>query len=215
MKRIQLLKAEDYYTQRKNRRDPVNTCQVTAAAHWLLAQGIRPETNGERLPDYLDDLCQSEHAKEMAAAQDWTGNPGELHEVLAWAINQAVGKEVDGFSTAVTIPEVLFEIAHGRPVIVAGTFGTYIDKKGKERPRLHVTCATGMVTAQDDIDATSTPDEIVLSLNASVLVCDSWGDLHTNYRNQNGYECEYSLSELTRILHAENQLEKWAHRRVA
>lgn len=215
MLKIQLLKPGDYYTQRKNEGTPAVECQVTAGTHWLLAQDIRPETDGKRLPDYIDDYCQSEHAFDMAKAEGWKGNPRELHSVLCWAINEAAGREIDRFDTDVTMPEILFEIARNRPVIVAGTFGTYVDKKGKTQPRLHVTCLTGLVSAQEDIEQVESPSDIALNLIASVLDVDSWGDLHTNYRNHIGYECHYSLSELGRILHAENEELKWAHRRVA
>jgi len=201
---IETLKADDYWTQRKNSGSPLVECQVTSAANWLNAQGIYPDTNGKRLPDFIDDLCQSDHARAMAAAERWSGNPRELHSVLKWAIDTAAGRELDDFQTQVPMRQIVFDVAHRKPVIVAGTFGPY----------QHVVCWSGLVTAQSDIEQTEEIAQVDLSLVVSARIADPFGNLHTDYRDAQGYGCLFTMAELTQILHAEGSNLKWAHRRI-
>lgn len=199
--RIQLLASGDYWTQRKDVDDPMNECQVTSAANWITA--LKLPTNcpaGTRLPDWINKYAMGEHAQAMAKTENWTRPPRELHDVLAWSINQVCGHSVDVFGTSITIEAIAFDLLRGRPVIVAGTFGPY----------QHVVCATGIEGRQ--CAGVASPAQIDLSRVTSFLVADPFGDVHTGYRNEDGSECRFTPDELLQILHSENAPAKWAHR---
>jgi len=218
MTRIQLLKASDYWSQRKDTDAPGVECQVTSGANFLMALGLYedlmprcphlPDGSLQRIPDWINDLAESSAGKGIAEADGWSRSPREDHKVLAWAINQVAAKTVNAFRTDLSLDAIFLEVARGRPVIISGIFGQYLGKDGARHDRAHVVCLTGMETSQDDVASSQAVD---LTQISAALVADPYGDFHTDYQVQSGAECRFTVDELMHILNVQDQAEKWAH----
>ena len=219
MTRIQLLPGSAYWTQRKDTDAWAVECQVTSGANFLMALGLYedlmprcphlPDGSLQRLPDWINDVAESPEGAQIEAVDGIKGPPREDHNVLAWAINQVAGKKVNVFRWDLSLEAILLEVARGRPVIISGIFGQYKSvKDGLMHDRAHVVCLTGMETDQEDVAIAPAVDLLRIS---AALIADSYGDFHTNYQNQQGAECRFSVDELKHILHDQDAPTKWAH----
>ena len=170
--------------------------------------GVPPDGK-QRLPDYVNDIASGSEAQAKAAAAGWKGAPREDHDILAWAMDTAIGRHVNVFFQTLTMEAILFELSRRRPVILSGIFGSYVGKAdGQEHARYHVVCATGIESDQEDLETATLIDPAKV---AAVLVADPWGDYHTNYASEDGAECRFGVDELVDILHDMKAPTKWAH----
>jgi len=218
MTRIQLLNAANYWTQRKDTDAPSIECQITSGANFLMALGLFAEifpriprlATGivQRLPDWINDVAESQQGRDEAGLDGWKGEPREDHNVLAWALDQVVGRKVNTFRWNLSLAEIFLEISRSRPVIVSGIFGQYRTADGVMHDRAHVVCLTGLETSQEDVAIAPAVD---LAQITAALIADSYGDFHTDYASAKGAECRFTIAELQHILHDQDAPTKWGH----
>jgi len=205
---ISLAKPALFHTQRNNKIDPAETCNVTAMINALLATGIDvPAPEGVQPEDHLAWLLSGEAVKKKLAAEypDLAGRkPREVHAILSWAVNTLLlGRPVTTFSLSVDFREILFRILRNRAASVM---------TGKFTPGGHLVAVVGLETDQDDIEAVPSPGGIDLKMIRKVLVHDSWGDWHGGYRDsQSGYEVPFTFREFWNLTREYDSARKWAH----
>jgi len=211
MVEFNLLKPNDYYTQLKDLSDPWYTCQVTSGCSFLLANNVKVNTQGWRLPDVINDICEGSIGKTWAKKVGYNGSPREIHIILQYAINLLAGRKVDDFNTGFPFEELVFDLVHGRSSIVAGTF--FSDG--------HVVHLGGLVTTQDNISQAVEPSQIDMKAIQYYIVNDPIGDWHTFRKDgsgkrydltTSGYGVKFTPSELNTLLSSANSDQKLAHR---
>lgn len=197
-----------YHTQRNNRIDPTQTCQVTSMIMGLKASGIPfdcPES--EQPEDYLARILDEPDAHEKLRREypDLAGRPPrEVHAILSWAVNEKlVKRRVTQFSTRVSMQEILHRIARHRCAsVVSGRFTSYG----------HVVTVVGFESKQDRIEDLGSPGQVDLDNIQSIIVDDPWGNSKTGYRDTNGDDVIYTLQEFARLTRVYGSLDvKWAH----
>lgn len=197
-----------YRTQRNNRIDPAQTCQVTSMIMALEASGIAFDYPKDEQPeDYLARLLDEPDAwaklkKEYPAMAGRP--PREVHAILSWAVNEKLCKRrVTTFTTKVSTQEILWRIArHKSASVVSGRFTSYG----------HLVTVIGFETEQDRIEDLGSPGLLDLDKVQSVIVDDPWGNSKTGYRNQDGNDVVYSLQEFAHLTRVFDSLDaKWAH----
>ena len=130
----------NYYSQRNNQIDPMNSCATTSMIQAL-------EIAGYSFPDILPNYRQPEdkliyfirHDKRVLAYwksidpngyNAWASKtgcyfePNEVHAVLSYGTNLFMGKTVTKFSTGVSLDSIVREIlGKQKPCVMSGNFG--------------------------------------------------------------------------------------------
>ena len=197
-----------YHTQRNNRIDPAQTCQVTSMVMALEASGIPfdyPES--EQPEDYLAMLLNEQDAYEKLRREYPTlagRPPREVHAILSWAVNEKlVKRRVTMFSTRVSMQEILYRIArHQCASVMPGQFTSYG----------HLVTVVGFESKQDRIEDLGSPGQVDLDKVQSIIVDDPWGNGKSGYRDSNGDDVMYTLQEFAHLTRVFDSLDiKWAH----
>jgi hypothetical protein len=150
-------------------------------------------------------LFPEEHSKYIASGRNpkTTYPPEELHVLLSLGTNLWMGKEaneITKFRFDLSIDEVVFELAQGRPVVQSGVFGKLH----------HVTTVVGVDTEQD-LTLISDHTEIDLSQITSFILEDPYGNYHTSYQDQNGKDIVMPYSDYVSIFNIITSKIKWGH----
>lgn len=197
-----------YHTQRNNRIDPTQTCQVTSMIMALKASGIPfdcPES--EQPEDYLTLLLDEPDAHEKLRREYPSladRPPREVHAILSWAVNEKlVKRRVTQFSTRVSMQEILYRIArHKCAAVMSGRFTNYG----------HLVTVVGFESKQDRIEDLGSPGQVDMDSVQSIIIDDPWGDGRTGYRDTNGDDVVYTLQEFAHLTRVFDSLDaKWAH----
>lgn len=139
------------FSQRNNLLKPLSSCNVTSMVMALSYLGYEPDfpkgkysQPEDNLMDFLttNNIVQAK-LKQFVRANAWAqGIPGEqIHDILSFATNCWLGKQVTEFKWALTVVGIINEIKAGRPVVISGTFPW----KGRPdlRPLGHIVCLVG------------------------------------------------------------------------
>ena len=134
-----LSKPENYYSQRNNELDPMNTCSTTAMIQAL-------EIAGYQFPDIFPNYKQPEDkltyfirndsrvlsywkTLDFVSYNNWctrTGNyyqPNEIHAVLSYGTNLFMGKVVTRFIGGYSIDSIVQELlVKEKPCVMSGRF---------------------------------------------------------------------------------------------
>lgn len=198
----------DYHTQRNNRIDPTQTCQVTAMIMGLKASGIPFDyPSNEQPEDYLAKILDEPDAHDKLLREYPSlaeRHPREVHAILSWAVNNKLCKRrVTQFSTKVSMQELLWRIARYRCAsVMSGRFTSYG----------HLVTLVGFESGQDDLDSADSPGPVDLDQVQSIIVDDPWGDGKTGYREKQGNDVIYTLHEFAHLTRVYDSLDaKWAH----
>ncbi len=200
--------SNSYRTQRNNRIDPAQTCQVTSMIMAIEASGISFEYPKEEQPeDYLARLLDEPDAwaklrKEYPAMAGRP--PREVHAILSWAVNEKLCKRrVTTFTTRVSMQEILWRIARYKSAsVVSGRFTSYG----------HLVTVIGFETRQERVDDVWNPCQLDLDKVEAVIIDDPFGNSKTGYKDTNGNDVYYSLQEFAHLTRIYDSLDiKWAH----
>jgi hypothetical protein len=153
-----------YFSQRDNPRFYWSTCNVTSIAMVLYYYGVRPEYS-YNLPDELLDWILNRYG--MDAQTD--------HNVLQ-ALIRAYGFK-SSFSTTRKWSEIDWELANGRPVVLAGDF-----------------TATGHIVT------------VIGYAPEGLIANDPWGDAYTGYTNTEGRRLMYHNGYLNEVCGPEGNI---------
>ncbi len=198
-------KDNDYHTQINNRRLPLSTCNTTSMIMALKQAGVRPPgpLKGVQPEDYLTDfLLSSESYRKMKEITPWffdreTGKatvaPNEVHQMLEWGVNTLLKKQVDRFSTGVSIEAIIDHLKKGGGVVLSGEF------RLKNRNLHHIVSLAGFVTErQEDV--------------THFIIDDPYGDFRTDYHDQRGNDIRITRDEFVEIFKpCGDETVKWAH----
>lgn len=158
---IQLLKPEDFHTQRNNRHDPMNTCGNTTLANLIEAAEVWSyRVAGEQLEDTIyrilrDPICQAYCLKRFPK---YTEYPERVLGMLKFVAMHITGRAwvQDNIPSVLQVARM---IQNGRAVAVLGHF---------YNGGLHYVTATGL---EGD----------------NILIADPFGDFTTGYESKAGY----------------------------
>lgn len=135
-----LSKPENYYSQRNNQIDPMNTCAPTSMIQALEVAGYsfptmlpnyrQPEDkltfflrNDKRVLAFWKNLDPSTYNDFVAKKKDCY-QPNEIHAVLSYGTNLFMGKTVTQFICGYGIDSIVQEIlAKQKPCVLSGKFG--------------------------------------------------------------------------------------------
>lgn len=190
--KVQLLKPDDYYTQRNNKLHASSACMPTSRVMFYLANGLKI-LNPTRMPhdDYITHILETEEAKEFCYSKypfAKTGNipPREVHGMYNSYVDPIViGKRVSDFRTDLTWSDIMFEIGSNKAVMTSGSF-----------PEANISGHAFCITGVDQ---------------GSLLICDPYGDFTTNYRIELGYAVKMSYIEFLALVKQPTKAFKWGH----
>lgn len=172
-----------YRSQRDNAHAPSSTCNVTSYAMVLNSIFGVPDPAGEQLEDSLYELINSPagvaYAKQNFPWAVGTTALVTVHGMLVWAAAQHAVRAV--FATTRSWSSIVYELTHGRPVVLAGKFTA----SG------HIVVLSGLADP------------------ATFIVQDPWGDWNRGYREVDGSSRVYTQESLSQIVGADGSI--WAH----
>ena len=159
-------------------------------------EGVQPE-------DYLTDFLRSPEAyRKMKEMTPWffdreTGKatvaPNEVHQMLEWGVNTLLRRQVDRFSTGVSIEMIIGHLIKGGGVVLSGEF------RLKNRNLHHIVSLAGFVTDENE-DITH------------FIIDDPYGDFRTDYQSQRGNNIRITRDEFMVIFNPTGNDEiKWGH----
>ncbi len=186
---VDLSKDDDYHTQLNNTVWPMEACGPTSGINCLYAAGIDfDKPVGIAADDHLMSILRSDEGyKVMARLAPWAAgayHPNEVHICLEWAINKMVGRKVDKFTEHGTLQSVIWNLAHGRPLIMSGPF----------TPGGHMVAVVGFLSAQHE-DEVEILERVMLKTVIYIKVDDSYGDWHSNYRDHKGNGIKFVMDK--------------------
>jgi len=157
-----LLNATDYYTQRNNEYEPYSACMNTTRAMLYSCLGLKIDTGGESLDDYIWKVLNSKEGidyrdKNYPSMKNYP--PNQIHGIYgSWLDEQLFGKRITRFRSNLSWDDIKAEIDKGYPVMTSGKF-----------PGLngHAFLICGY-----------TPTDLVIA--------DPWGNFHVGYKGQGG-----------------------------
>ncbi len=153
--------------------------------------------------DYLTDfLLSPESYRKMKEMTPWffdreTGKanvaPNEVHQMLEWGVNTLLKKQVDRFSTGVSIETIIAHMIEGGGVVLSGEF------RLKNRNLHHIVSLAGFVT-DGNKDVTH------------FIIDDPFGDYRTDYADHHGNNIMITRDEFVEVFKPGGDDEvKWAH----
>jgi hypothetical protein len=190
-------RAENYYKQTNNKRDPYSACFPTSminAGETVQVSFPPRHPTYERDDQYDEYLHQPEiveWAKRRNIVATSTTDLREYWEVEEYAFNQWIGYKACAIDWKLTKEMVMETILNGGAVVTSGVFASY----------RHVICIVGF----ESVKANSTD---VVGLR-SIIIDDSYGNPHTKYKpvgvggNDVVYDCDefWNITEKDRGLH--------------
>jgi hypothetical protein len=204
---INLSKDSDYCTQINNKLIPFQSCNTTSAIMALDAAGVRyPITAGEQPEDsFTRRLQQPDAWVRFREKYPWAVKAGLIPQnvsgMLAWGINQFVGRAVDYFTINGTLQKMCWILMQGRPLIMSGKF----TDSG------HFVAVVGFATKQNREEIQSATS-IDLSRIVAIIVDDPYGNYYTRYQDHRGNNIHFELDvfhDLTNVSNADGN--KWMH----
>ncbi len=212
---------KDYHTQRNNKTRPGITCASTSMAMALIysgyEKGIEVLSKGSQEEDFITNFIHTD----AKVIDFWKNNPqrwirdgwihyqeflnqkrpqketmfgNEIHEVLQFAVN-VLFPDVDRFSYAMPIKDILFNLVKGGAVVVSGRW-----PHRNLGSIAHVVCLTGFSTDQESIKNINSPEEIDMSKVTEFYVDDPYGNYHTKYDSTKGDNIIMSRADFFTIL---------------
>ena len=200
---INLSTETTYKTQRENKKRPHSSCNTTSMAMGLdivgFSRNIKVKT-GVRLADHLTDFYSSDEGyKARARISPWADkngiHPAQVHDVLAWGVNNLVGKDIVRFSTNTPIVDIESALWNGRPSVVSGDW-PFIDRHGNHITIGHIVILVGLFLDKNG--------------KKFYIIDDPYGDYHTKYKNKNGNDIIMPEEDFLNIVRG-NKKTKWAH----
>jgi len=147
------------WTQRNNKRDPHNTCNVTSMVMALDYLGYDFPVGEYERP--MDNLHLYMTAKKL---RPW------IHDELSQATNEWMGQNVTDFSTERPIPNIINELKNDKPVVLSGDF-PFIDSKGNATTLGHIVVLVGAEW-----------DKVNIGYPRSVIIDDPYGNTLNNFK---------------------------------
>jgi len=199
----------EYHTQRNNVLVPLTSCNTTSAVMWLLDCGVPFDCPpGMQPEDYLTSVTErSETYAKMRELAPWAFRgeraaypPREVHVMLAWAVNEMVGREVMRFREDATYQELAAELARGKAALLS----TVLTQRG------HVVCLVGVRTRQER-GGLGEAGTVRLDQIEGWVVDDPFGDYWTCYNDQHGNDVFFPFDDFTRLTKELYRNHKWAH----
>jgi hypothetical protein len=205
MKRINISKPNQYYSQINNTHYPHSACNVTSLTESLditdqlfdYPKDIQPE-------DFLMNYLRSDESyKLMDEKFPWARKngyePNEVHGMLQWAVNKLVGKDVDEFSTEWTLKRLLFEVLNFNPVSVSGWFTDYG----------HIVVLVGFETEQQNIFEIKYEEELDINKVKKIIIDDPYGDYFTEYESIHGNDIKFEKENFIKLVERKSGI--WGH----
>ena len=187
------------WSQRKNKKRPQASCNVTSATQGLTECGLNTDdVEGISYPDYLMSLLESDQAKkELKRLQpDATYNPWNLSDMVVWAVNKAQGKEVCKV-VKVSLAELVYHLLYNGVAVVGGAF----TKQG------HFVTITGVEMNQDIKKIKKIADVDVKAI-VNFIIKDPYGNYYTGYRDENGDDIKMPLADVKHIIFNDTSIKK-------
>lgn len=190
-----MMKDENQKTesQRDNELIPSSSCNVTAMINASASCGHKfPSGKFKQAEDNLlnfimaNDECKKLWKKENPK-QDIPMN--QIHAVLALGFNLWMGKEIARFTTSAKIANIIRWLNDGNCGMVSGMF---------PKTRGHCVAVVGVETRDSDYETTS------------LIIKDSWGDYHTDYKDRDGDKIRMGMEDVEKILSGGKD-GKWFH----
>jgi len=170
---IQLLKPENFHTQRNNENDPHNTCGNTTLANLIEAAGVwRYQLDGEQLEDTIyrvlrQPICQAYCVERYPK---YVNYPERVADMLAFVGTHMTGRQWTHRSIG-SVVQVAKMIERGHAIGVLGSF---------YHGNLHYVAVTGM----DGRD---------------FIIADPYGDFTQDYRIKKGYGIKCPAALLNKL----------------
>ncbi len=119
--------------------------------------------------------------------------PNEVHQMLEWGVNTLLKRQVDRFSTGVSIETIIAYLKEGGGVVLSGEF------RLKNRNLHHIVSLAGFVTErQEDV--------------THFIIDDPFGDFRTDYADHHGNNIRITRDEFVGIFKpGGDDGIKWAH----
>ncbi len=188
---MNLLRPEDYYTQRNNRYSPFESCMNTSRVMFYKAAGIEYH-NPTALADddYFFSLLNTDEAITFCKEKYpnlYMYPPTQIHGMYgSWLDQKITGERRSNFKTNLTWEDFVNEVKNGRPVMTSGTF--------------------------PGVDGHAFVFIGYDSLNEELIAADPWGNPHMGYkgsRGLRGYGVRYDKAYFNK--HVKPGEYKWAH----
>lgn len=206
-----------YFSQRDNIVRPLATCCSTAIAMALTYSGISnlPSYQGQ-LEDTLTNFANTDsrvvehyrNHKEGWIRQEFRrGRPAnEIHEVMYFAVNTWVGRNVVSFNYRTPLEEMVSSLLDGRACVLSGNF---LSKRsnGEIVSIGHVICLVGFETSQENIEPTNIDKSKIINF----IVDDSYGNYKTFYVDRNGNDIVMPMVDFMKYIKAPNTDRKWCY----
>lgn len=180
-------------SQRDNDLIPSSSCNVTAMINASASCGhIFPKGKHKQAEDNLLEFILSDKECERLWLIE---NPkrnipmNQIHAVLALGFNRWMGKEIAKFTTKAKFSAIYEWLRNGNTGMTSGMF---------PKTNGHCVAVVGMEIRENDYEP------------VSLIIKDSWGDYHTDYRNTNGHNIKMSIEDAKKILSGGKD-EKWFH----
>lgn len=190
--KINILKPEDYYTQRNNKLFSNSACMPTARVMFYLANGLKIiNPTGMPHDDYITSILDTEEAKAFCYekypfAKEQDIPPREVHGMYNSYVDKiVVGKRVSDFKIDLIWSDFVTSICQRKAIMTSGKF-TEAGILG------HAFVVTGLE-------------------NGSLRISDPYGDFTRNYSVANGYDVPMSYGDFLRHVKVADKSFKWGH----
>lgn len=196
-----LSKTLGYLSQRKNKKRPAASCNVTVATMAAEISGFSIGTiNGMSGPDYVMSLLESKEAWSLLDkyVPGRGCNPWNVSYCIAWAINKAVGKRFCRVEE-VTLEDMLVHISQNKGAIgVGGGFTSKVPATAG-----HFVCVVGYVIDEDEAEYPININKIT-----HVIVDDPWGNYLKKYSDSNGDDIEIPVETFKKLVFGKSPTKK-------
>lgn len=207
--------SDDYNTQRNNKVIPWSSCNDTSEAMGLEITGwdkTLPVPEGMQLEDYISTFFQSQEAKDKLNSlypnplqSIGTDQPNEVHATLEWGVNLLIKRaggpdQLTKFRTDWSVKnDFLPALQDGRPIVLSGHYPCWSNAQNKIITIGHITILVGI-----ELDDSSNPIRYIVN--------DPYGDPHTNYASDKGYNISLTPQEWLSWINNQGSADsKWGH----
>jgi hypothetical protein len=167
MKTFNVSEGMDNFSQRNNEVKPLSSCNTTSLT--MATFYIKPLweifINSPAYKRY-NQFAQPEDRLQQALL-DWGLEPTNHYDLMK-GYNRFMGKDIDTFSTMVSLRVLVDELLSGKPWVASGTFPGYPNLV--KTPLGHIVCVVGLVYENDP----HTP--------AGIIIDDPYGDTMNNWK---------------------------------
>lgn len=208
-------KDKKYLTQLDNVVRPLETCCSTSIAMAITYSGVEtPEFTGQ-MEDTLTKFSNTDsrvinyyknHPEGWVRREFTNKRPAnEIHDVMAFAVNTWLGKEVFKFVWNTSIESLAQSILNNKAVVLSGSFPMK-RRDGNIISIGHVVCLVGFETEQEDLT------KIDVKKIKNFIIDDPYGDYTSLYLNHDaGNDVKMSPTDFKKYIRTENTNSKWAY----